>query len=153
MRPIHWCAIIAALLVIPACNKDKSPTAPTSGAAIALSGNLNFGNVTVGNSATATLTIANSGGSPLTISSITYPAGFTGNFSSGTIPGNGSQPVTVTFTPAAAQSYNGTITVAGNQTSGTNTIVASGTGIGPLTFTLSGIVTESAPTTSTVLSG
>ena len=41
----------------------------------------------------------------------------------------------------------------GNQASGTNTIAASGTGVALATFTLSGLVTETPPTTSTVLSG
>jgi hypothetical protein len=39
----------------------------------------------------------------------------------------GRQPTTIRFTPTEAKSYNGTITVNGNQTSGTNTItVAAG---------------------------
>jgi hypothetical protein len=142
---------MALLVAGSACSKKDSPTAPTQGAGITLSGNMSFGNVTVGNTGTATLTIANSGASQLTITGITYPAGFTGNFASGTIAAGGSQPVTVTFTPTAAQSYSGNITVAGNQATGTNTIAVSGTGVTAASFTLSGIVTESAPTTSTVL--
>ena len=95
---------------------------------IALSGDLAFGNVTVGTIAQRTLTIANNGNSTLTISSISYPTGFSGNWSSGTIPASGSQNVTVTFSPSAATSYGGTVTVNANQTSGGNTIAASGTG-------------------------
>lgn len=144
---------MALLVAVSACSKKDSPTAPTQGAAITLSGNMNFGNVTVGSTATSTLTIANSGASPLTITSITYPAGFTGNFASGTIAAGGSQAVTVTFAPTAAQAYTGNVTVAGNQSTGTNTIAISGTALAAQTFTLSGIVTESAPTTSTVLAG
>lgn len=112
-----------------------------------------FGSVTVGSTSTSTLTIGNSGTGELTVTSVTYPAGFTGSFTSGTIAPNGSQAVTVTFAPTAAQSYTGNITVAGNQASGTNTIAVSGTGVAQATFTLSGIVTETPPTTSTVLSG
>jgi len=144
---------MAVLVLGSACSKKDSPTAPTQGAGIVLSGNMNFGNVTVGSTGTSTLTIANSGASPLTITSISYPTGFTGNFASGTIAAGGSQAVTVTFTPTAAQAYTGNVTVAGNQASGTNTIAISGTGLAVQTFTLSGIVTESAPTTSTVLAG
>lgn len=135
------------------CNRDKTPTGPTPSSAIALSGNLAFGNVAVGTSATATLTIANTGSADLTITSVTYPNSFTGNFTSGTIAANGSQAVTVTFAPTAAQAYTGNITVDGNQAGGTNTIAVSGTGVAAATFTLSGIVTETAPTTSTVLAG
>ena len=61
--------------------------------------------------------------------------------------------MTVTFSPTAAQAYTGNITVTGNQASGTNTIAVSGTGGTLATFTLSGIVTETPPTTSTALAG
>ena len=118
-----------------------------------LSGNLAFGNVTVGTTSTAVLTIANSGNAELTVTGINYPAGFSGNFPSGTIAANASQAVTVTFAPTAAQSYSGNITVTANQTAGSNTIAASGTGVAVQSFTLSGLVTETPPTTSTVLSG
>ena len=96
---------------------------------IALSGSLAFGNVSVGTTATQTLTIGNTGNSALTVSAIAYPAGFSGNWSSGTVAAGGSQAVTVTFAPPAAASYGGTVTVTANQTSGTSTIAASGAGI------------------------
>ena len=99
--------------------------------AIALSGHLAFGNVTVGQTATRTLTISNSGNAPLNVSSISYPAGFSGNWSSGSIAAGASQDINVTFTPAAAQSYSGNITVNSDANSGTNTISASGIGRPP----------------------
>jgi len=97
---------------------------------INLSGSLAFGNVTVGSTSTKTLTISNTGDSPLTVTSISYsyPADFSGNWS-GTIPAGGSQNVTVTFAPTAAQSYSGTVTVNSDKTGGTETIAISGTGI------------------------
>src|SRR5687768_12537450 len=110
---------------------------------------MNFGSVTVGSTATATLTIGNTGTGELTITSVSYPTGFGGSFASGTIPANGSQVVTVSFTPTTAQSFTGNITVTGNQASGTNTIAVSGAGVAIPSFTLSGIVTETPPTTST----
>jgi copper(I)-binding protein len=94
---------------------------------IGLSGNLAFGSVTTGATATATLTIANSGNSALTVTGITYPTGFSGAFS-GTITAGNSTNVTVTFAPVAVQSYSGTVTVASDATSGTSTISASGSG-------------------------
>ena len=146
--------LIVGLAFLAGCNKENdTPTAPTQGAVIALAGNLAFGSVAAGSTAAATLTINNTGNAPLTITSIGYPAGFSGNFASGTIAAGASQAVTVTFAPTAAQSYTGTITVNGDQRSGTNTIAASGTGFTVATFTLSGQVTETAPTTSTVLAG
>ena len=76
-------------------------TASGSGTAIptriiGLSGNLAFGNVTTGTTAHATMTIANSGNSTLTVSSIAYPTGFSGAFS-GTVAAGGSTNITVTF--------------------------------------------------------
>ncbi len=95
---------------------------------IALSGNLAFGNVSPGSTGTATLTISNDGNAAVTVTVITYPTGFTGNWGSGTIAAGGAQDVTVTFTPTAATLYGGTVTVDADATSGTNTTTVSGTG-------------------------
>ncbi|MBI5772361.1 MAG: choice-of-anchor D domain-containing protein, partial [Verrucomicrobia bacterium] len=95
---------------------------------ISLSGNLEFGNIAFGSPAQSTLTITNTGNSTLTVSSISYPSGFSGNWSSGTIVASGSQNVTVTFSPSAVTNYGGTVTVNSDKTSGVNTIAASGTG-------------------------
>lgn len=103
---------------------------PASTRIISLGGNLAFGAVITGATANATLTITNSGNAALTVSSITYPTGFRGAFS-GAVPSGGSVNVTVTFAPTAVTSYGGTITVNANQTAGTTTIVASGTGVPP----------------------
>jgi LEA14-like dessication related protein len=86
-----------------------------------------FGNLNVGTTATATLTVNNSGSAPLTVTGINYPAGFTGAWSGAVAPG-GSQPVTVTFAPTAEATYGGTVTVTSDATGGVNTIGASGTG-------------------------
>ncbi len=94
---------------------------------IGLTGNLAFGSVAVGSSAQSTLTIANTGNTVLSVSGITYPSGFSGNWA-GQIGVGQSQNVTVTFSPSAATSYGGTVTVTSDKTSGTNTATASGTG-------------------------
>ena len=80
---------------------DDTPASPSPTSAITLSGNMNFGSVTVGTTGTSTLTIANTGAGELTITGVSYPSGFTGTFTSGTIPANASQAVTVTFAPIA----------------------------------------------------
>jgi len=95
---------------------------------IGVSGSLAFGNLEVGQTAPRTMTISNTGNTVLNVSGITYPTGFTGNWSGGTIAAGSSRSVTVTFTPVAVTSYGGTITVNSDRTSGTNTISASGTG-------------------------
>lgn len=153
MRSIFLSLTIAVLVFVAACNKDSSPTAPTPTGTIALAGNLAFGNVSVGSTSTSNLTITNSGTAALVVTSIGYPAGFTGNFASGTIAPAASQVVIVTFTPTTAAAFTGTITVNATGATGTNTIAVSGTGVVTPTFTLSGVVTESAPTTSTLLAG
>ena len=94
---------------------------------VGLSGNLAFGNVTTGATATATLTITNAGNATLTVGSISYPAGFSGAFS-GPVVAGGAQDVTVTFAPVLVTNYNGTLTVNSDATSGLNTLAASGTG-------------------------
>ena len=94
---------------------------------IGVSGNLAFGSVTTGLTAAATLTITNSGDASLTISGISFPAGFSGDFS-GPIPAGAAQGVTVTFAPVALSNYTGTVTVNSDATSGTNTLIASGIG-------------------------
>ena len=96
---------------------------------IGLSGNLAFGDVTVGGSLQRTLTIANTGNATLTVSGVSYPTGFSGNWAGGTIAAGASQQVTVTFAPTAVTAYGGTITVNSDATAGTNTIAASGNGI------------------------
>jgi hypothetical protein len=126
-----------------------TPTTPTSTTRIlGLSGNLAFGNVTVGQSASLTLTITNSGNATLTVSGMAVTSGlgsvYASTFTSGTIPAGGSQVATIQFAPAAATSYGGTLQVNGDQTSGINTIPISGTGTTPTpsTFSISGTVTD-----------
>jgi uncharacterized repeat protein (TIGR02543 family) len=74
--------------------------------------------------------LTNSGNAALTISSISYPNGFSGAWN-GTIAVGGGQGVTVTFRPVAVATYSGTVTVNSDKTSGGNTISASGTGSAP----------------------
>ena len=85
---------------------------------IRLSGDLAFGSVTVGQTPQRILTIYNDGNTALTVSGISFPTGFTGSWSEGTISAESSQNLTVTFTPTAATSYSGTVTVNSNKTSG-----------------------------------
>ncbi len=95
---------------------------------IGLTGNLAFGNVTVLQSAQKILTISNTGNADLAVSGIDFPQGFSGNWTGGNVPAGGNRTLAVTFNPAAAQTYGGTITVASNSSSGSNQIACSGTG-------------------------
>jgi Pectate lyase superfamily protein/Divergent InlB B-repeat domain/Abnormal spindle-like microcephaly-assoc'd, ASPM-SPD-2-Hydin len=95
---------------------------------MSLSGDLAFGNVTVGSSGNRTLTIGNSGDSALTVGAISYPGGFSGDWS-GAIPSGGSTNLTVTFSPNAATNYSGDLTVNSDATGGSNTLSVSGVGV------------------------
>ena len=102
--------------------QSTSPIINLSGTGLA------FGNVVVGSTKTGTLTIQNTGTAALTVTNISYPSSvFTGAWS-GTVAAGASQNVAVTFSPAAAQSYSGNITVNSSATVGTNTIAVSGAG-------------------------
>lgn len=90
-----------------------------------------FGSVQVGQSATsATHTLSNSGNTPATSVSITPPSGYsiTGNTCSSTLANGSSCTFTVTFTPAAAQSYPGSVSITASN-SASASITVSGTGI------------------------
>ena len=95
---------------------------------IGVTGNLVFGNVLTGTTATATLTITNRGTASLTVSNLSYPSGFSGAWS-GLIATGGTHNVTVTFAPIAVTSYGGTVTINSDATGGSNTVSASGTGV------------------------
>ncbi len=138
MRAISRLALLLALAAA-ACGKE-SPTAPTPSApsatptvtrVVSLSGSLTFGTVEIGKTSDLTLTIGNNGSATLSVTGITSPDGYTLNWTSGTIAPGGSQQVTVRFAPTAARSYDGTLTVNGDHTSGTNTTALSGAGTPP----------------------
>ena len=98
---------------------------------VSLSGSLAFGAVEIGKTSDLTLTIGNSGTGTLSVIGITSPDGYTLNWTHGTIAPGGSQQVAVRFTPTAARSYDGTLTVNGDHTSGTNTAALSAAGVTP----------------------
>jgi hypothetical protein len=117
-------------MLIPAgtaagCTPGGGGVTPTR--IITLSGDLNR-TAQVGSTATAILTISNTGNAALNVSAIAYPSGFNGNWGSGSIAPGASQVVIVTFAPTSAQTYSGLVTVVSDATAGTNTIAASGTG-------------------------
>jgi hypothetical protein len=146
MSNVQRCSVVLLVMLASACG-GKSTTSPSSTQTriIGVSGNLAFGSVTVGQTASATLTITNSGNSPLAVSGITITSGldavFSPNWTSGTISAGASQQVTSRFAPTVAQSYIGTVTINGDQTTGTNSIAISGSGVAA-TFTLSGVVND-----------
>ena len=112
-----------------------------------------FGDVTVGTTRTSTLTLTNTGTGELTVTSVSVSKRLYGHvherhYSGQRVAGNHGDIRTY-----RGAELTGNITVTGNQASGTNTIAVSGNGVAIPTFTLSGLVTETPPTTSTVISG
>jgi hypothetical protein len=99
---------------------------------VALSGNLAFGNATIGSPTQRTLTISNKGFGKLNVTGITYPAGFSGNWSTGEIPPGGSRSVKVTFAPTASQNYGGNVSVVSNAMGGIGLLAVSGLGKSPV---------------------
>jgi hypothetical protein len=142
VRVVRVRLILAVLILsayVSACG-DKSPTAPTPPPtptrSIVLEANLNFGTVEIGSSVTRELRIINTGTDTLAITGMNSPGAgaggvFVASWTSGSIAPGAFQISTLRFTPTAAQTYGGTLTVNGNQTSGTNTIPISGTGAFP----------------------
>jgi hypothetical protein len=139
---IALCTVLSAI-VCGACTglgNGSSPTSPTSARVINVTGDLTFGQVTVGDSQTKVMTILNTGTSTLTISGITGPCGssFTVGWSNGAISAGSSQAVRVRFAPTAAQTCTGVLTVNGDQTSGTSTIAVNATAVAGYSRDLSG---------------
>ena len=120
---------------------DSSPTGPSTTTppattrVIGVSGNLAFGDVAVGSSRDLSYTITNTGNAVLTVTGTTISGGLASqtlfSWTSGSIAAGASQTVTVRFQPTSAGSYNGTITMNGDQTSGGNTIAISANASAP----------------------
>ena len=150
MRSLCRVAILVALAASacekagPASPSPSSTAASTATRVVSLSGNLAFGTVEVGKTSELTLTIGNSGTGTLSVTGITCPGGYTPGWTSGTIAPGASQQVTIRFAPLAAKSYDGTLTVHGDHTAGTNTAPLSGSGAerAPARATLTGTATE-----------
>jgi hypothetical protein len=126
--------VVLGLLMMAACGGKgaSTPTAPTPAAPtriIRLQAILEFGGIPVGASDTRELRIFNDGNSVLTVTGMTGPSGYTASWTSGTIAPGASQLSIVRFSPTAAQSYNGTVTVQSDATSGANTTPISGSGL------------------------
>lgn len=94
---------------------------------ITVNGNLAFGYVMTGQVATCSMTIRNLGHAALNVSSISYPAGFSGAWLGVVSPGQ-STNVTISFKPTGVQSYGGTITIISDASNTNNVIPCSGTG-------------------------
>jgi hypothetical protein len=133
--------LLFVFLMVGACGGGSegggSPTTPaptqTQSRAIRLEATLEFGDVMIGASNDRTLRIYNEGNSPLTVTSVSGPGAdaYTSTWTDGTIAPGTSQTATIRFRPLEARTYNGTVTVNANHTSGINTTSISGRGVAP----------------------
>ena len=90
-----------------------------------------FGNVQVGQSSTSVAhTVSNNGNIAATSLSIGAPTGYsiTGNTCSTSLAAGGSCSFAITFSPSAAQAYNGNVSVA-TANGGSPTVAVTGTGV------------------------
>ncbi len=94
-----------------------------------------FGDVEKDSTNTLTFTISNIGNSVLTVTGLSYPTGFSGNWSGTIAAGTQSPSISVEFIPTAEQSYSGNITINCDNTGGDTSVAVSGTGTGILPAT------------------
>jgi hypothetical protein len=127
-------AIVATTAHAPNIGSALPPTASLSASSIA------FADQAVGStSAPSSITLTNTGGSPLTITNVALTTGtmFTlTSATSGTVAPGATFTISVTFTPASNILYNDTVTVTSDSTAATSFTV-SGTGTGAPTVTCS----------------
>jgi hypothetical protein len=123
-------AVILASIALAGCGSSPTaPSNPTPTKAIRLEGNMAFGEIAVGATFDATLRVFSTGTQPLTVTGLSGPSAYTASWTSGTIPAGASQTITIRFSPTAATTYNGTLSVQSDSLSGTNSIAISGTGV------------------------
>jgi hypothetical protein len=113
-------------------NISLSATALAQGSLTSSPSSASFGSITVGNNKTVALTVSNTGGSTVTVSSASVSgSGFslTGPSMPATIAGGQSATFSVKFAPASAGAASGTLTINSNASNATLSVPLSGTGV------------------------
>lgn len=103
-------------------------TGTSQSASLNIVGDLNFGNVTIGQSSIKVIKLTNAGVTPITVTNITTTTGYSTNWSGGYVPAGSSQDVVITFSPSTIGSANGTVTILSNASN--NNIMLHATGVG-----------------------
>jgi hypothetical protein len=130
------CGAVALLVILVTSGcvgvTGKGTTPTVTGVAIEISpSSVGFGNVTVGQSTTKTVTLTNTGTEALTVSGISVAG--TGFTASGphlpiSLAAGQSTSISAVFKPAAAKADTGTITIASNADGSPSLVALSGTG-------------------------
>ncbi len=108
-------------------------SAPTLPLVALSSSSYDFGSQVVGTTSfPETITLANNGNAALTVSSVTASGDFSQTNTCGSsLAASASCAISVTFTPTAIGSRNGSITITDNASPATQTVSLTGTGTGP----------------------
>jgi hypothetical protein len=130
-RLVSSLAVLSVLVVSASCG---SPAAPSQTRIIQLSGDINFGEVEVGQSTDRMLRITNIGNAAMTVDGIVGSTDFVEWFftslqTTRTIQPGASIEVLIQFRPTQARHYLGIGNVRGDMTSGTNSFNVSGVGV------------------------
>jgi hypothetical protein len=128
-RPLPLLLVLLLAILTASCDNGSNSTQPSATRVLRIDGDLNFGDVPVAQDAQKTLRLFNDGSGNLTVSAIQGPAVFTASWSNGVIAPGTSQTIVVSFRPAAAQSYDGTLVVVSDATGGANQIRVAARGI------------------------
>jgi hypothetical protein len=162
LRAFSAAGALLAILVASGCvgTTSKGTTPSTPGIAMDLSSSsLTFGTVAVGQSATQTVTLTNSGTQMLTVSAISVKGtGFTASGPAMPISLNAGQSASVSafFKPTVDSQETGTITITSNAPNSPELVALSGTGTAAAALTVSpasitfGTVTVGSTATQTV---
>ena len=135
LRALSGVVTLLVILVTSGCVglTGKGTTPETSGVSIDLSATtLSFGNLAVGQSATQTVTLSNSGTDMLTVSAISVSgAGFTASGPHLPLSLSAGQSTTITaaFKPTTSAKETGMITIASNAPSSPSLVALSGNGM------------------------
>src|SRR5712692_5076596 len=123
--------VVAILSALAAVSTGSPPPKVTLSAT-----SLSFGNQLLGTtSAAKTVTLTNSGGATLTISSITVTGDFAQINTCGTSVAAGANcTISVTFTPTTTGTRSGTLSITDNARNSPQAVALSGTGTPPVTF-------------------
>jgi hypothetical protein len=124
--------------------RDVTGIVPVATASVS-TGTLNFNNQVIGTpSATQSVTLTNTGASPLAIFNITITGTNSGDFGQtnncgGTVPVGNSCTITVTFTPAASGARSATLTLADSAPTSPQIITLTGTGVSAVVLSPTGL--------------
>src|SRR5277367_6895503 len=134
LRPLAGVVALVVILVTSGCVgvTGKGTTPAVTGVAIEISpSSVSFGDVAMGQSATKTLTLTNTGTEALSVSGISVAG--TGFTASGphlpiSLAAGQSTSISAVFKPTAAKANTGTITIASNAEDSPSLVALSGTG-------------------------